>query len=176
MNKINIKNHLSTNELKKKRSECKDARKAVKWNIIIMAMENGFSTNKISKLLKINYEVVRTVIHRYNEFGEEGLEDRRKNNKSGKTIKSDIIFNEIDKVLSNPPDNVGVWTGKKLKKWVEEKFSIKICLATIYIWIHKSGYSWKIPRPKHKKSDDNEKETFKKNSFGKVQKFQKKVP
>jgi transposase len=168
MRKLEIKNHLSINELKKKRSKCSNAREAIRWTIIIMAIEDELSANKISKTLKVTYEVVRRAIHKYNEFGEKGLKDGRKNNSCGGTIKSDVIFKEIEKVLSNPPDDIGIWTGKKLKNWVEKKFNIKIGLSTIYVWIHKLGYSWKVPRPKHKKSDDKEKENFKKNSFRKV--------
>jgi len=64
--------------------------------------------------------------------------------------------------LEGPPPDGGLWTGPKLRAWVERELGKKVSLYPIYRLMHELGFSPQVPRPRHRKADEREQGEFKK--------------
>ncbi|MBL3087671.1 winged helix-turn-helix domain-containing protein, partial [Klebsiella pneumoniae] len=62
-----------------------------------------------------------------------------------------------------PPDG-GLWTGPKLRDWVERELGKKVSLYPIYRLLHEMGFALRSPRPRHRRADVQAQQAFKKSS------------
>ena len=162
---IKLEPHHTLDELKNFRNKSKKSNEIMHTNVIILMLSDGISSFEASRRLSISPETARNVLIRFNENGIDGLKDKRKSNKRGDTFVTEELLKDIDKHLSKECVYGGLWSGKKLQRWVEENYDKQVVISTIYRWLHTLNYSTKIPRPKHKKSSFEEKEKFKKNNI-----------
>jgi transposase len=66
--------------------------------------------------------------------------------------------------LQGPPPDGGLWTGPKLRDWVERELGKRLSLYPIYRLLHEMGFALRVPRPRHRKADGEAQEAFKKTS------------
>lgn len=69
---------------------------------------------------------------------------------------------ELVIALSHRPADGGVWSRPKVARWIEQKTQREtIGHQRGWNYLKKCNYSWKIPRPKHRKSEANQQQNFK---------------
>lgn len=163
--RIELVHHNTLAELKAFRTKSKKSSEITHANIIILMESDSISSYRASKRLKISPERARQVLISYNKNGLEGLKDKRCTNKRADAFINDELLRQIDENLSKECIYGGLWNGKKLQKWVHENYQRLVAISTIYRWMHTLNYSPKVPRPKHYKSNPEEKEKFKKNNL-----------
>lgn len=56
------------------------------------------------------------------------------------------------------------FTGRDIQKHIEQHFGVLYSLNGVYELLHRLGYSWLSPRPRHPQSDPAAQESFKKTS------------
>jgi transposase len=66
--------------------------------------------------------------------------------------------------LQGPPPDGGLWTGPKLRDWVERELGKRLSFYPIYRLLHEMGFALRVPRPRHRKADGEAQEAFKKTS------------
>ncbi|WP_253732101.1 winged helix-turn-helix domain-containing protein [Thermus scotoductus] len=66
--------------------------------------------------------------------------------------------------LQGPPPDGGLWTGPKLRDWVERELGNKHSLYPIYRLLHELGFAFRVPRPRHAKAAGEATEALKKTS------------
>jgi transposase len=157
--------HESIDELKRLRNKSSIAQEIKRFDIIILIQSKDISSFEASRNLSVSPETARQTLLKYNELGAKGLIDKRYNNQSGDTFKTPEILERIDNLLQEDCIYGGAWNGVKLQHWVHENYGRKVAYSTVYNWLKDLGYSWKYPRPKHKDSNELEKEKFKKNNL-----------
>jgi len=160
---LQVKPHHNINELKSIRKSLKKSDEVFRLTAIILLKQEKSSALKISRKIGTNHESVRSWVHSYNKFGIESLKDGRANNQRGDTFKSTNFLNDLDNVLSQECFYGGLWTGKKLQRWIMENYNKNFVISTVYRWMHELNYSWKTSRPKHIKGNLEEQSKFKKN-------------
>ncbi len=69
--------------------------------------------------------------------------------------------------LQGPPPDGGLWTGPKLRDWVERELGKRLSLYPIYRLLHEMGFALRVPRPRHRKADGEAQEAS--NPFAQVQ-------
>jgi hypothetical protein len=69
--------------------------------------------------------------------------------------------------LQGPPPDGGLWTGPKLRDWVERELGKRLSLYPIYRLLHEMGFALRTPRPRHRKADGEAQEAS--NLFAQVQ-------
>jgi transposase len=69
--------------------------------------------------------------------------------------------------LVNLLSDGGLWTGPKLRDWVERELGKRLSLYPIYRLLHEMGFALRVPRPRHRKADGEAQEAF--NLFAQVQ-------
>lgn len=163
MKKLSIVNHYSDNELENIIKKTKDAKLAIKLNAIYIMQTQELSCNKASSKLPHSHDTLRRWVHIYNEQGIEGLIDKRKNNKRQNHLYTKEFLERVKELLLIECPYGGIWTGKKLIRWIKDNYGVVLGLTTVYRLAHKLGYSWKVPRPKHKGSKKKNRKSLKKN-------------
>lgn len=132
-----------------------------RWLVVLWKVQ-GKKHSEIARLLQRTPAWVTQVIRIYNERGPDRMGDQRVHNGN------DALLSEADgarlvALLDEEPPQGGVWTGLKLKAWIEENLEVeKICLQAVYDTLHRLGISWKLPRPHHTKADTDAQAALKK--------------
>jgi len=158
MKRLEVKDLHTVEELKREIRETKDGRYSLRLRCVLLRKE-GKSTKEIQESLLVSREFIARWIRRYNEKGLEALKYRHTGGRrevwSIKYFKE--LFEELDK-------GKGVWTIKKMQKFIEDIHKVKISEESIRRRLHKYRYSWKTSRPSPYKGDKEKQEEFKKNS------------
>ena len=85
---------------------------------VVLARAEGKGTNEIASVLRIHPETVSDVIHRFNDYGIEGLL-KQPNHKPGKAPVSQKIINQVLKVVQErQPENATHWSTREIAKKV----------------------------------------------------------
>lgn len=152
--------HLKPSELESRYKLCSDAREKTHWQVIMLAA-NGLSPKEIAQIVKYGLRWVTRLIQRYNEQGAAGLSDKRKRNRSSKLL-SDELMLELERDLSKPPPDGGLWTSPKVALWMSSKLSRPINKQTAWLYFGYFKQRLKVPRPHNPLSDPTLVTEFKK--------------
>ncbi|WP_028490832.1 winged helix-turn-helix domain-containing protein, partial [Thermus islandicus] len=96
---------------------------------------------------------VQETVRRYNQEGPESLRDRRHQNPGQKPKLTLEEQRKVLEALKGPPPDGGLWTGPKLRDWVERELGKRLSLYPIYRLLHEMGFALRVPRPRHAKAD-----------------------
>lgn len=164
MNKrIAVKAHLSIEELETRYRKEKDPVERSHWQIIWL-LAQGKSTAQIAEVTGYGVVWIRTLAHRYNEHGSQGLGDGRHENPGGKFILSAEQQRQLQAVLDEPAADGGLWTGPKVSQWIEQQTSHRVHPQRGWEYLKRLGYSKRVLRPRHAQADVEQQEAFKKPS------------
>jgi transposase len=164
--RLEIKNHLKENEVKKRYLSCQNGVEKIHWQVIwlLAKKDNPLSTEEVSKVIGYSSDWVRKLARRYNEEGPDGIEDKRKHNGT-EFLLDEKEKRTLEKKLSSSPIDGGLWNGRKVSLLIQEIIGRKVSLVTGWKYLKSLGYSLQVPRPMHTNSaTEQEQATFKKNS------------
>jgi len=135
--------------------------------ILALAMIlDGRSRTEAAEMNGMDRQTLRDWVHRYNACGIGGLKSRRHPGRAPLLTplqKAELL----ELVLAGPdPELHGVvrWRCVDLQAEVERRFSVKVHVNTIGVWLHDLGLTRLQPRPVHPKKDPEAEATFKKTS------------
>ena len=98
-----------------------------------------------------------------NADGEEALRDKRKTN-GGRPFLDAPQQASLEKALSAPPVDGGLWTGPKVATWISGTLKRPVSAVTGWKYLRRLGWTLQRPRPEHQASATPEaQQTFKKN-------------
>jgi transposase len=86
-------------------------------------------------------------VRRYNLEGPEALKDKRHQNPGQKPKLTPEERMRVLEALQGPPPDGGLWTGPKLRDWVERELGKRLSLYPIYRLLHEMGFALRVPRP-----------------------------
>jgi transposase len=127
---------------------------------------DGRSRTEAAELNGMDRQTLRDWVHRYDACGIGGLKSHRKPGRAPLLTplqKAELL----DIVVAGPdPELHGVvrWRCVDLQAEVERRFSVKVHVNTISVWLHDLGLTRLQPRPVHPKKDPEAEATFKKTS------------
>lgn len=157
---MEIRPHLSLDELKQLARTEKDAGRVQRLRIVILALE-GWTAPAIATAVGLSRRVCQSWAARYNQAGLEGLADRRRNTK-GLPLdpRPEVEFRQRIEAGPTADDQVCSLRGRDLQRILETEFQVLRSLSGVYWLLHRLGYSYLRPRPKHPKSDPEAVERF----------------
>ena len=135
--------------------------------ILALAMIlDGRSRTVAAEMNGMDRQTLRDWVHRYNACGIGGLKSRCKPGRAPllTTLQKAEL---LELVLAGPdPEIHGVvrWRCLDLQAEVERRFSVKVHVNTIGVWLHDLGLTRLQPRPVHPRKDHEAEATFKKTS------------
>jgi transposase len=162
MNKpIEVKAHLSIETIQMRYRKAKDPVERSHWQIVWL-LAQGKTTKEIALVTGYCPTWIRTLAHRYNEEGPQGLGDRRRGNPGGTFILSPAQQAQLQQALDEPPADGGLWTGPKVANWIESQTGRKVHPQRGWEYLKRLNSSKRVLRPRHTKADPAIQEAFKK--------------
>lgn len=147
-------------ELKQLERKERDATRSKRLRIIILAVE-GWTAPAIAMSVGLSRRECQLWVQRFNEEGLPGLENRARGGRAFPLTseQQEQIRERLD-AGPQPEDKVCSLRGVDLQAILEKEFSIRRSLSTVYNLLHRLGYSYLQPRPRHRKADPQAQATF----------------
>jgi transposase len=157
---MDVKDHLPLAELKRLERVEKDAERAKRLRIVILGTE-GWTAPAVAMAVGLTRRICQRWVRRYNEDGLSGLDDRR-----GRQPRLPLTPQQQEQVrrrLDAGPtaeDEVCSLRGKDVQRILAQEFHLLRSLAGVYHLLHRLGYSYLRPRPRHRKADPEKQAAF----------------
>jgi transposase len=150
---MHVESHHTQADLELLERRESDVGKAKRLRIVILAL-HGYTAPAIARSVGLSRRICQRWVYRYNDFGLEGLNDRRGNYCTG-GLTTDEMEQLCQRVEAGPTpeDKICTLRGLDFQRILLEEFGRLRCLSAVYNLLHKIGYSCLKPRPKHRKSD-----------------------
>lgn len=165
--KAEIVEHHSVSELAERYRKSEDPVESRRWHLL-WRIASGVTVQGSALIVGLNYQYAKRILKKYNELGEEGVKNGRKKEKEKvyargkKALLNEEELGELAKALEEKPADGGIWTGKKVARWIEKKTGReKVWEQRGWDYLKKLGYSWQRPRPKHRKGEKEAQREFK---------------
>jgi transposase len=163
--RLAVKPHLSLEEIEQQYRTAKDPVARSHWQIIWLLAQDK-TTKQIVEYTGYGLNWIRTIAHRYNEGGPQALGDRRHGNPGAEAILSREQQQQLREELQAPPADQGLWTGRKVAAWIEDKTRRQVHPQRGWEYLKRLGGTLRVPRPRHAKADQAEQDAFKKTPRG----------
>jgi transposase len=160
---MTVADHLTLNELWRRAKKAKDPIEKDRFLAVYHA-KRGLTAKEIARIIPNTPRWVQETVRRYNLEGPEALKDKRHQNPGQKPKLTPEERMRVLEALQGPPPDGGLWTGPKLRDWVERELGKRLSLYPIYRLLHEMGFALRVPRPRHRKADGEAQEAFKKTS------------
>ena len=158
---MHVESHLPLEELRRLERVEKDANRTRRMRIIILAAE-GWTAPAIAMAVGLSRRICQRWVARYNNEGLAGLDDHR--GREPQLPLSPEQEQEFRRRLEAGPtdeDLVCSLRGKDFQRILAEEFNLLRSLPAVYWLLHRLGYSYLRPRPRHRKADPAAIEEFK---------------
>lgn len=158
---MDVRAHLPLEELVRLERIEKDAAQSKKLRIVILAI-GGWTAPAIAMSVGLSRRICQRWVYRYNEFGLEGLSDRR-----GREPKPLLTPEQQEQVCQRleagprPEDQVCSLRGVDMQRILANEFGVLCCLSSVYQLLHQLGFSYLVPRPRHRRANPAAQEQFK---------------
>ncbi len=162
--KHGVSPHLSIEALKQRYLACECPRERMRWHAIwlLADTENPRKPREVADIVGCTPDCVRKLRRHYNADGEEALRDKRKTN-GGRPFLDAQQQASLEKALSAPPIDGGLWTGPKVATWISETLKRPVSAVTGWKYLRRLGWTLQRPRPQHQAAATPEaQQTFKK--------------
>jgi transposase len=163
--KHGVSPHFSIEALKQRYLACECPRERMRWHAIwlLADTEHPRTPREVADIIGCTVDCVRKLRRRYNADGEEALRDKRKTN-GGRPFLDASQQASLEKALSAPPIDGGLWTGPKVAAWISGTLQRPVSAVTGWKYLRRLGWTLQRPRPQHQASATPEaQQTFKKN-------------
>ena len=150
---MDVKPRLPIEELKRLERNEKNADRARRLRIVILAIE-GWTAPAIGMAVGLSRRICQRWVYRYNDLGWEGLDDRRgRKPQSPLTPEQEAAIHLRIEAGPNDKDEVCSLRGKDFQRILADEFGLLRSLSAVYHLLHRLGYSYLRPRPRHRKAD-----------------------
>lgn len=152
--------HHSIDELEQLAAQEKHASRHLRLRAVILA-KRGWGAVPIGEALGKSPRTIQNWVRVYTRDAADGLADARSGNNRYLTEEQEQpLCEHLDRLGDDPED--GVRHAADLMPWIEEHFGKVYSLSGLYELLHRLGYSWLMPRPRHPKHDPEAQAAFKK--------------
>lgn len=132
---------------------------------VVVLAQKGLPGAKVADLTGESERTVRRWVCRYNRGGIEGLADRPRPGQPTKLARDrEAAFRQRLGAGPTEADGRSVLHGRDIQRILAEEFQALYTLSGVYQLLHRLGYSWLMPRPRHENAAPEAQEAFKKNS------------
>jgi transposase len=114
---------------------------------MVLLSARGYSVQQIAEIFAVGEDVVRDWLHRYQQSGPTGLDDRPR---PGRPPRDRLARRIVDAQASNPPCNNGLvqgfWTAGLLAAFLATRFGVALSVWSVRRHLTASGWRWARPR------------------------------
>jgi transposase len=157
--------HLPTTELAQRARQAPTPVEARRWQLLALIADQ-LTVKHAARLVGLNYDYARRVVHRYNREGPTALRDRRCEARAPGTrpLLTAEQQQELAAVIQTPAPGGGLWTGPDVARWIAQKTGREqVAPQRGHDYLRRVGMSPQRPRPRHTDADPAKQDAFKKN-------------
>ena len=139
----------------------RDAKQRDRYRAVALALD-GRRTKEILRMLDRSRAFVQRWAYAYRDGGLEAIQIKKPPGK--KPLLSRDRWHELHERLEAGPideDEVCAFRGRDIQRILRREFGVKYSLNGVYELLHRMGFSWLAPRPRHRHADREAQETFK---------------
>lgn len=139
----------------------RDAKQRDRYRAVALALD-GRLTKEIVEILDRSRAFVQRWAYAYRDGGLDAIQIKKPPGKKP-TLPRDR-WDELQERLEAGPtddDEVCAFRGRDIQRILRREFGVKYSLNGVYELLHRMGYSWLAPRPKHRHADVEAQEAFK---------------
>jgi transposase len=164
LRRIELKTHLTTEELKRRSLACQKAQEKTRWRALYL-ISKGVMAAEAARRVGRTSGWITQLVSRYNQQGPNSIPRQAGESAAGRPPKlSPALALELDKALRTRAPDSGLWTGPKVAAWIAEKSGQGVHHATGWRALKRLGFSLQTPRPANKRRASlAEQAEFKKN-------------
>lgn len=158
---MKVAGHLPLAELKRLERVEKNVGRSKRLRILILGHE-GWTAPAVAAAVGLSRRACQEWVARYNRHGLAGLDDHRGGSLNPPlTADQEQAFRERLAAGPTSEDLVCSLRGKDFQRILAEEFGVIRSLPAVYWLLHRLGYSYLRPRPRHRKADPEKIEAFK---------------
>jgi transposase len=131
---------------------------------IIWLLSQGHAAKFVASITGYSPTWVSALLWRYNDHGLAGLGDGRLDNPGAAPLLDAAQLEELRDVVSEPPPDGGLWTGRKVAHWISGRIGRTVSPQRGVEYLHRLDLTRQVPRPCNPRQSLYEQAQFKKNS------------
>lgn len=165
---LHLHPHVPTQDLAQRSRQAPTPVEARRWQLLALVADDR-TVKDAARLVGLNYDYARRVIHRYNAEGPTALRDRRPELRAPGTppLLSPAQQQELAAAIQGPAPGGGLWTGPAVARWIAETTGRPhVAPQRGHDYLKRLGFSPQRPRPRHHDADPDDQAAFKKKSRG----------
>lgn len=157
---MNVRSHLPLEELVRLERVERNAAHSKRLRIVVLAI-GGWTAPAIATAVGLSRRVCQRWVRQFNESGLDGLQDRR-----GQQPRPTLTPDQEEQVCQRleagptPEDQVCSLRGVDVQRILADELGILRSLAGVYLLLHRLGYSYLSPRPRHRRANPAAQEQF----------------
>ena len=161
--RIFVAPHHSTEELGRRYKAASDGIERGHLQIIWL-LSQGRSAKFVAEVTGYTPTWVSKILWRYNDHGLVGLGDGRLDNPGAAPLLDEVQLEELRDVVSEPPPDGGLWTGRKVACWITGRIGRTVSPQRGVEYLRRLDLTRQVPRPANPKASLYEQGRFKKSS------------
>jgi transposase len=159
--RIELADHLSTEDLKQRYLAASDATEARRWQVLWLIAQ-GHSTKEAAAVVGVTRRTALRIVTRYNVRGAEGDLDARRTNPGRRPKLTNEQQGKLLEALRGRAPDGGLWTGPKVAEWVRHETGFDGGKNFGWMTLKRLGARLVSPRRHHEKAaDEDDQEAWK---------------
>jgi transposase len=160
--RIELKPHLTTEELHKRYRSCPKPQEKTRWHALYLIAKGAVAADAARRVGRAN-SWITTLARRYNRDGAAAVTRKKSARPSHRAAVNARLGKELDKALRTPAPDGGLWTGPKVAAWITARSGQEVHASTGWRALKRLGFSLQTPRPQNKRrASAEEQAAFKK--------------
>lgn len=148
--RIQLKPHLTTEELRARYRLCQKPQEKVRWHAPYLISKGMVAADAARRVGRAS-SWITTLARRYNRDGAAAIARQRSTTPSHRAKVGHKLGKELDKALRTPAPDGGLWTAPKVSAWITEKSGQEVHPVTAWRAMRRLGFSLQVPRPANKR-------------------------
>ena len=144
--RIELKPHLTTEELQTRYRSCQKPQEKVRWHALYLISKGVVAADAARRTGRAS-SWITTLARRYNRDGAAAISRKKSTKPSHRAKVNTKIGKELDKALRTSAPDGGLWTGPKVAAWITQKTGQEVHQTTGWRAMRRLGFSLQVPRP-----------------------------
>src|SRR5436305_1884321 len=148
MKRLPVERHLTADRVRAEYRACRHPIEKVRRHAIrlLLRADGPRTPARVGEPVGLSVITVRDVLHRWNDHGPGGLADCRKGNGSEPKLAPTRRAELLAGLGERPPDG-GAWSGPKVARYAADRWDVRVCPQTGWVWPRELGFTLQVPRP-----------------------------
>ena len=140
-------------QLRQRSRQQRDAKQRDRYRAVLLALE-GHSAPEIARTLARSRRFVQLWVYLYRDQGLEAICPKPQPGRPSKLpVTQQEPFKERLLAGPMPADRVCSLRAKDAQRILQDEFGVEYTLPGVYDLLHRLGFSYLVPRPRHRKND-----------------------